>query len=44
MQGHVNAKVWIEPMRRTQPLARENLADSLRNLNVFDLGGYRVGF
>lgn len=31
-------------MCRTQPLVREKLADSLRNLNVFGLDGYWTGF
>ena len=44
MEGYVNAKVLVEAMRRTQPLNSERLADSLRGLNAFDLGGYWVTF
>lgn len=44
MEGYVNAKVLVEAMRRTQPLTSEKLADSLRNLNAVDLGGYWVSF
>lgn len=44
MEGYVNAKVLVEAMRRTQPLTSEKLVDSLRNLNVVDLGGYWVSF
>lgn len=44
MEGYVNAKVLVEAMRRTQPLTSERLADSLRNLNALDLGGYWVSF
>ena len=44
MEGYVNAKVLVEAMRRTQSLTSEKLADSLRNLNAVDLGGYWVSF
>lgn len=44
MEGYVNAKVLVEAMRRTQPLTSEKLADSLRNLNALDLGGYWVTY
>ncbi len=44
MEGYVNAKVLVEAMRRAAGLNSERLADSLRGLNAFDLGGYRVTF
>lgn len=44
MEGYVNAKVLVEAMRRTQPLSSDKLADSLRSLNAFDLGGYWVSY